>query len=100
MPEDIVGVVARFTVHAEHAGEFAREARAGLVEPSRKEPGCLRYELWQDRSDPTHFAMVEEWESEAALDQHLSHESLREAGARLQHMMAGPTEMRRYHRHP
>ena len=60
-----VGVVARFTIHAEKAEEFARVANEWLVSPSQQEAGCIRYELWHDNEDPSLFAMVEEWESDA-----------------------------------
>ena len=43
-----------------------REALRALIEPTRQEAACLRYELWRDRADPNHFIFIEEWESEAA----------------------------------
>ena len=41
-----------------------------------------------DVTDPTRFAMIEAWESEAVLDAHLARESLRAAVARLAPMAA------------
>ncbi|MFT4074407.1 MAG: putative quinol monooxygenase [Asticcacaulis sp.] len=32
---------------------------SGMTGPSRAEPGNLRYDLWQDRTDPTRFALDE-----------------------------------------
>jgi quinol monooxygenase YgiN len=31
----------------------------GMTTPSRSEPGNLRYDLWQDQSDPTRFVLDE-----------------------------------------
>jgi quinol monooxygenase YgiN len=42
--------------------------RAG--ELSLKEPGCKRWEAYQADADPARFLLVEQWESEDALDGH------------------------------
>lgn len=44
---------------------------AKLVEPTQKEKGCVKYDLHQDRRDPTLFFFLEEWNSEDDLDSHL-----------------------------
>ncbi|PSF34573.1 antibiotic biosynthesis monooxygenase [Aphanothece hegewaldii CCALA 016] len=41
-----------------------------LIEATRQENGCLRYELWQNQEKPTEFSFVEEWADQAALDAH------------------------------
>lgn len=92
----IVGVVARFSIHAEKAEEFARVANEWLVAPSQQEAGCIRYELWQDNEDPTVFCMVEEWESDEHLDAHLAASRGRTGGPNMADYMAGPTDMRRF----
>ena len=48
-----------------------RDGFASLVEPSRKEPGCLRYDVLEDVHYTGRFFTYEEWESEAALHTHL-----------------------------
>ena len=92
----VVGVVARFAVRAEHVDAFRDEVQRTMIEPTRHEPGCLRYELWQDLAEPTRFAMVEEWESEEALATHLAQPSLQEAVAALRPMAAEPIAMQRF----
>ena len=92
-----VRVVARFQIQPERVDEFKAEAVARLVEPTRREPGCLAYDLCQDRDDPTIFAMIEEWESQEALDTHLGQESLRAALGRLMPMGTGNVETRFLH---
>ena len=92
---DEVGVVARFAVKPEHIDEFVELAQRTMVEPTRGEPGCLRYELWQDRAEPGRFAMIEEWESEEALATHLALESLQQAVAALLPMGSEPIQMQR-----
>lgn len=96
MASDPVGVVAHFAIVEDKVDEFVALAQSEMVEPTLREPGCIRYELWQDRSDPTRFALVEEWESEEALAKHLAQPSLQAAVRRLQPMAAAPIEMSRY----
>lgn len=92
----VVGVVARFTVQPDKAEEFARVVNEGIVAPSRAEPGCIRYELWRDNADGASFAMVEEWESDAALDAHLAGMGRREGAPGLGDYLTAPPEMRRF----
>ena len=60
------------TLHAEKGQEndLRRELEA-LVEPSRREPGNLRYDIYADRDDPGRFIVIEHWQSED--DQHRHH---------------------------
>jgi len=44
------------------------ELFCGLIEPTRKESGCISYELLQNRDDPTDFTFVEEWEKPRTID--------------------------------
>jgi len=94
--ESAVGVVARFAVQADRVDEFVELALREMVAPTLKEEGCLRYELWQDREDPTRFAMVEEWTSEEALATHLAQPGLQAAVQKLLPMGSEPVQMTRY----
>jgi quinol monooxygenase YgiN len=42
----------------------------GMVEPCRAEPGCLRWDLWQDREDPDRFVLDELYADDAAVAAH------------------------------
>jgi quinol monooxygenase YgiN len=37
---------------------------------SRREPGCLRFEVYHSQADPRRFMLCEHWESQAALEVH------------------------------
>lgn len=41
-----------------------------VVEPSRKDEGNLRYELFADQADPRRFVFVEHWASPSAQEEH------------------------------
>jgi quinol monooxygenase YgiN len=65
------GVVLTASVKAKKGHEDAvKEALLALVEPTRKEPGCLCYNLHQSKSDSTMFMFYEQWASKDALDAH------------------------------
>jgi quinol monooxygenase YgiN len=42
-----------------------------LLEPTRKERGCLQYELHVSPTQPEKFLFLETWASQEALDAHL-----------------------------
>jgi quinol monooxygenase YgiN len=52
----------------------------GLIEPTRKESGCISYELYEDTTNPGRFTFIEEWESQVHLDAHLKTPHLVAAG--------------------
>jgi quinol monooxygenase YgiN len=41
-----------------------------LMEPTRKEPGCIRYELNQRQDDRRWITYVEKWKDRQAFDEH------------------------------
>lgn len=57
--------------HAKAGCEQAlADVLAGLIEPTRAEAGCIRYELLQGVEDPAKLFFVEEWQDEDALEAH------------------------------
>ena len=75
MSENAIRVIARFAAKPEHVG-VVRRILTALIEPTRKEAGCITYDLMQNKQDPTDFTFVEEWRSRDALDRHLSTEHI------------------------
>ncbi len=88
-------VVARIKANAETVSEV-RELLCSLVEPTRKESGCITYELLQNTEDPTDFTFVEEWESEAALASHAASDHLKAIGPKLRPVVTEPPDIRTY----
>jgi len=87
-------VVVRAVARPEKVDEL-RALLAGLVEPTRREAGCLRYVLLQDLEDPAVFFFSEEWESHAALDAHLASAHVAAALERIPDLLAEPADIRR-----
>jgi quinol monooxygenase YgiN len=62
-------VIAHFTAKPGKEEELSTFLR-GLVEPTRREPGCIRYELNQDLDEPATFSFVETFADRAGFDAH------------------------------
>jgi quinol monooxygenase YgiN len=68
-----------------------------LVEPSRRESGCLRYELLQGiPGESGDFVFVEEWENEDSLDAHSKSAHLQDVGKKVGPLLGAPANIARY----
>jgi quinol monooxygenase YgiN len=63
--------VAKFRALEGKAEELVY-ALHSLIEPTRKEPGCLRYELNQCSDDLRWVTFIEKWKNREAFDRHCS----------------------------
>jgi quinol monooxygenase YgiN len=48
-----------------------------LIEPTRKEQGCLQYDLHQDNENPAIFMFYENWENRELWQTHMNNEHLK-----------------------
>ncbi len=48
-----------------------------LIEPTRKEQGCLQYDLYQDNENPAIFIFYENWENRELWQIHMNNENLK-----------------------
>jgi quinol monooxygenase YgiN len=67
-----------------------RQELLSLVAPSRKDAGCLNYDLHQALDNPALFLFHENWTSKAQLDQHLQKPDLQAVLAKLGQLVAEP----------
>jgi quinol monooxygenase YgiN len=82
VPKDAVILTA--IVKAKPGQEDAvKEALLSLVEPTRKEAGCLCYNLHRSKSDPTMFMFYEQWANQEALAAHGKTPHMKALGAKL-----------------
>jgi quinol monooxygenase YgiN len=96
MAEETLRVVARVKARPGKVNELL-SILSSLVEPTRKEPGCLRYELLQNNEDATDFTLIEEWQSNAALESHFATKHFKGALTKLPSLVAAEPDIRRYH---
>ncbi len=52
--------------------ELVKSELLKLIEPTRKEDGCIEYKLHQDNEAPTVFIFYETWESTDSLEKHMN----------------------------
>lgn len=95
MNQESVRVVAKIEALPGKA-KVVREILGKLIEPTRKEAGCITYELWQNRANDMDFTFVEIWSSEAALDAHAASQHLEDVAAELHGLVTRPADVRRY----
>jgi quinol monooxygenase YgiN len=50
--------------------EEVRKHLVGFVEPTRREEGCIQYDLHESNDEPGRFFFFEIWTSEELLDKH------------------------------
>ncbi len=58
-----VTVIARIKAKLGYDGDVRKELLA-LAEPTRKEPGCINYDIHLSRDHPCLFMIHENWQSE------------------------------------
>lgn len=95
MSQPTLRVVAQLVAFPEKVEEL-KSLLLSIVEPTRKEPGCIKYELLQNQADPTDFTFVEEWESGDFLELHLASTHIQAAVLKLESLAVAPPDIRRY----
>jgi quinol monooxygenase YgiN len=69
MSDEKIVLVARLKVRAD-AVEEAKRLALGITDDSRREEGCINYDVHQAIDDPTVFVWHETWKDKAALENH------------------------------
>jgi len=96
MAEDTLRVIARVKARPGKVNGLL-SVLTSLVEPTRKEPGCISYTLLQNNEDPTDFALVEEWQSSTVLQSHFGAKHFKDALVKLPNLVAAEPDIRRFH---
>ena len=96
MIKDTLRVIVRIKARPDKVNELL-SVLSSLVEPTRKELGCLSYELLQHNEVPTDLTLVEEWQNENALELHIATKHFKEAMTKLPKLVAAEPDIRKYH---
>ena len=78
----MIKVIAKMVIK-EGMAEQLKSSIQELVSETRKETGCIVYQLFHDINNKEVFTFVEEWESPEALDKHLNSKHFKDAGPKL-----------------
>lgn len=65
----MIYVLATLVVKGEKRGDFLENAR-DVIAATRREPGCVSYDLTSSITEPNMFVFVERWDSREALAAH------------------------------
>lgn len=68
----MIKVVAKNYVKSDSIDAFIEIAKKLVEETNKKDEGCIRYEMFQDVTDPKIITVIEEWENNDALQKHMS----------------------------
>jgi len=90
----MVILLVTLQVKPEHLSEFLEVARHDAEHSEKDEPGCLRFDVSQDRGDPNRFYFYEVYRDEAALDAHRRTPHFRLYLEKSQVWLAAPPERR------
>ena len=92
MSDGKITVVAKLKARPGMLDEVNRTL-AALVAPTRREEGCINYDLHQAKDDPNLFLFYENWENQEALDAHLAKPYLQGLMARADQLFAEPIDV-------
>lgn len=90
-----IRVIAHIKALPDHVSEV-QQILMTLIEPTRKEPGCIQYQLYQNLADKTDFTFVEEWENNSFIDVHLQSAHLAKVITQISGLLATSADIRRY----
>jgi quinol monooxygenase YgiN len=97
MDKDTVHIVAH-VVAREGEEARVREELQKLIEPTRAEPGCLKYEFFVNKENPRDFVFLEEYASDAAFQAHMDSKHVGQAITTVVPLLAVPPDIRNYRR--
>ena len=89
-------VVLHVTVQVkpEHVAEFLEVVRHDAEHSEKDEPGCLRFDVIQDKDDPNRFYFYEVYRDEAALEAHRQTPHFKNYAEKSRPLLVTPPERR------
>jgi len=66
-----IRVVANNYIREDAVEKFLEITKELVAKTNELDAGCISYQLARSVTDPTHFAVIEEWEDQASLDAHM-----------------------------
>jgi quinol monooxygenase YgiN len=97
MSKTCVTVVAEIVAKPGKEDEL-KDCLLALIEPTRKEDGCVQYDLHQNTSEAGRFVFYENWRSREELERHLQSPHLLAFGSVEEELLAEPARILTYTR--
>lgn len=92
MSQTLLTVVAEIVAKPGKEDEV-RKHLLGFVEPTRKEDGCVQYDLHVSNDEPGRFIFYENWTSAEALDKHSASNHIQAFRTISAELLAQPTRL-------
>lgn len=93
----MIKVVAKNFIKEDKVND-AIELYKELVNLTREEEGCIKYELCQDEKDATILTMIEEWENKDVLEKHFNTEHFTRIVPKVKEFTIKDTEVTVYNK--
>ena len=91
-----VYVVTYVDVFPNFAAETSKQLQQ-FAEDSRKDPGCVRFEVMRDVERTNHFSIVEVWQNRQAYDAHIGFAHTKTFREKIQPGLGSPLDERLYY---
>ena len=92
----MIRIVAKNIIKKEKIEEFIVLAKKLVEETNQKDEGCIHYQLYQDLADPQILTIMEEWESQEALEKHMAAPHFKEIVPQFAAFASSPGEVNLY----
>lgn len=89
--KNMIKIVARNPVSSENKAKFIETAKE-LIEKSRKEKGCISYNLYES-VDGKYLTFIEEWKDEKAIESHNNSEHFKAIVPKLGELTSGDKDV-------
>ena len=83
-------IIATLQCKPDHREAFLRAAKDDATHSRKNEPGCIRFEVYQDQSDANKFVFIEGYKDEAAFKQHMTMPHFQAWRSATKDIMGGP----------
>ena len=94
-PKKPFTMVVLVTVN-EGQGKALEDLMKPCIAATRKEKGCIAYDLNRDPKDATKYHVYERWQSVAALEHHMQTEHIKTLLSKIGDVVAWPPEVKFY----
>ncbi|CAF1398039.1 unnamed protein product [Didymodactylos carnosus] len=95
MPVPVLVIVCHIFAKAENV-DHVKNILTALIEPTKKEEGCIRIRLLEDIADKTHFTFISQWESDEVYENYLQALYIAKAGEDLKNELAEVADVKKY----
>ena len=91
----MITIVAKLTLKPEKKEDF-KALTEELRRESRKEKGCISYNLYEDIKNPNRLAFIEEWRDEEAIKLHKESKHYTSSATKRSELQEGKPEINLY----